>query len=43
MSDVEWVGVLEECDLCHEFYPMSWIIFTGVQFLCYACAFPEYD
>ncbi len=34
-----WVGVLEECDCCHEEFPMSWIVYNGIQFLCYACAY----
>lgn len=34
---VEWIGVPEECDCCHEEYPMIWIEFTGRQFLCLAC------
>ena len=34
---LEWIGVLEECDCCHDEYPMSWIIYNGIQFLCYAC------
>jgi hypothetical protein len=37
-----WMGSLEECDLCHTEYPMSWIIFSGKQFLCYACHYPNY-
>ena len=37
-----WVGSLEECDLCHIEYPMSWMVFTGKQFLCYACCYPNY-
>lgn len=36
---MEWIGVLEECDCCHDEYPMSWIIYNGIQFLCYACAY----
>lgn len=36
---LEWIGVLEECDCCHDEYPMSWIIYTGKQFLCYACCY----
>ena len=36
-----WMGSLEECDLCHIEYPMSWIIFGGKQFLCYACKYTD--
>ena len=41
MSGLDFVGVLETCDLCGDEYPMSWIIYTGKQFLCYACAFQK--
>lgn len=34
---MEWIGVPERCDRCGKWYPMAWIIFTGTQFLCYAC------
>lgn len=34
---VEWIGVLETCDLCGDEYPMSWIRYTGRQFLCASC------
>lgn len=40
MSDtpeIVWIGVDETCDLCGDIYPMSWIRFTGTQFLCMAC------
>lgn len=35
--DVIWVGVLETCDCCGDEYPMSWISYNGIQFLCAAC------
>jgi len=35
--ELVWMGSLEECDLCHDIYPMAWIVFTGRQFLCVAC------
>lgn len=35
--DLVWMGSLEECDLCHDIYPVAWIVFTGRQFLCMAC------
>ena len=38
--DIQWIGVLEECDLCHDTYPMAWIIYTGKQFLCQSCLYP---
>ena len=38
-NDLIWVGSLEDCDLCHDILPMSWIVFTGSQFLCYSCAY----
>ena len=37
---MDFIGVLETCDCCGDEYPMSWIIFTGSQFLCYACFYP---
>ena len=37
MSELVWMGSLETCDLCGDIYPMSWITFTGRQFLCAAC------
>jgi len=37
MPDLVWMGSLEECDMCHDIYPMVWIVFTGRQFLCMAC------
>ena len=37
MKDLYWLGVLELCDLCGDYWPMSWITFTGKQFLCGAC------
>jgi hypothetical protein len=40
-TDIIWVGVLETCDCCHDVFPMSWIIYTGKQFLCYACYYPD--
>lgn len=39
--ELHWIGVLETCDLCGDEYPMSWIIYTGVQFLCAACVTEE--
>lgn len=38
--DLLWIGSPEQCDVCHETYPMSWIIYDG-RFMCYACAFPS--
>lgn len=35
--DLYWIGTLETCDLCGDEYPMSWIEFNGVQFLCLKC------
>lgn len=32
-----WIGVLERCDCCHEQYPMSWVIYDGNGFWCWAC------
>lgn len=32
--ELHWI---ETCDLCGDEYPMSWIIYTGAQFLCAAC------
>ena len=36
-SDHAGPGFLETCDLCHDEYPLSYIIFTGKQFLCFKC------
>jgi hypothetical protein len=35
--DIQWIGTLETCDLCGDEFPMSWVRFTGRQFLCAAC------
>lgn len=40
--EIYWIGSFEECDLCHEIYPMAWIEFNGRQFLCLACR-SEYE
>ena len=39
---IVWMGSIQECDLCHTEYPMSWIIWTGKQCLCYACYYPNW-
>lgn len=39
-GDLYWAGSLEECDLCHDQFPMCWIIYTGRQYLCHACYYP---
>ena len=31
-------AVLEECDLCHDTFPMTEVAFTGTQTLCKKCA-----
>ena len=28
---------LQECDCCHDFYPLHLIFLTDRQFLCYKC------
>jgi hypothetical protein len=33
--------MLEECDLCHDLYPIDGIVFTGRQCLCRACYNPD--
>lgn len=38
---MDWIGTLETCDLCGYEYPLSWIIFTGRQFLCFRCYYPS--
>jgi hypothetical protein len=37
LIDIQWIGTLETCDLCGDEFPMSWVRFTGRQFLCAAC------
>lgn len=37
--EYQFLGVLEECDLCHMEWPLSWIVYNGIQFLCYGCAY----
>jgi len=36
-DNIEWLGNLEQCDLCHDDYPMAWIQYSGKQFLCFSC------
>lgn len=31
------MSLIEECDCCHDTRPLSWIQFTGAQFLCGRC------
>lgn len=37
MSEIDYIGPLETCDSCNNDYPLMWIMFTGQQFLCFAC------
>lgn len=37
VPEMIWVGSPEVCDRCGESYRMAWIIFDGVEFLCWAC------
>lgn len=37
-GDWYWLGVEEECDECHEKYPMRWMVLCdGGIIRCYAC------